>query len=132
MSLATTTRRARPAGSHVSSSTKSLFSCCSPPLQTGEWKHTAGEYPGAGFESDKGIQTSQDARFYSLTAPLTGELNNKDKDLIMSYTVKHEQNIDCGGAYLKVRGTCESGLARVGGAWCAHGRKATHAVKPAG
>ena len=71
-------------------------------MQTGAWKHTAGEYPGAGFESDKGIQTSEDARFYSLTAPLSAEFNNKDKDLIISYTVKHEQNIDCGGAYIKV------------------------------
>ena len=24
------------------------------------------------------------------------------KDLIISYTVKHEQNLDCGGAYIKV------------------------------
>ena len=25
------------------------------------------------------------------------------KDLIVSYTVKHEQVLDCGGAYIKVR-----------------------------
>lgn len=74
-----------------------------PRPQTGAWKHTAGDYPGKGFEDDKGIKTGEDARFYSLTAPLSSEFNNKGKDLIISYTVKHEQNIDCGGAYLKVR-----------------------------
>ena len=72
--------------------------------QTGAWKYTAGEYPGEGFEKDKGIQTSEDARFYSLTAPLSSPFDNKDKDLIISYTVKHEQNLDCGGAYIKVSG----------------------------
>lgn len=39
---------------------------------------------------------------YSLTAPLSEEFDNKDKDLIISYSVKHEQNLECGGAYLKL------------------------------
>lgn len=69
-------------------------------VQTGEWKWTGGEYVGA--EGDKGIQTGQDARFYSLTAPLTSEFRNEGKDLVISYTVKHEQNLDCGGAYIKL------------------------------
>ena len=63
----------------------------------GEWKHTAGE-----IGADKGIQTSPDARFFSLTAPLDSEVKNDGKDLVVSYTVRHDQNIDCGGAYLKV------------------------------
>jgi calreticulin len=52
--------------------------------------------------ADKGIQTSPDARFYSLTAPLSSEIKNEGKDLVVSYTVRHDQNIDCGGAYLKL------------------------------
>jgi len=28
--------------------------------------------------------------------------DNEGKDLVISYTVKHEQNIDCGGAYIKL------------------------------
>jgi hypothetical protein len=72
-------------------------------MQTGEWVWTGGDYPGA--SGDKGIKTSQDARFYSLTAPFDVEFDNKGKDLVLSYTVKHEQNIDCGGAYIKVRGS---------------------------
>jgi len=36
------------------------------------------------------------------SASLTTPFDNKDKDLIISYTVKHEQDLDCGGAYLKL------------------------------
>jgi calreticulin len=27
---------------------------------------------------------------------------NEGKDLVLQYTVKHEQKIDCGGAYIKL------------------------------
>lgn len=68
--------------------------------EMGEWKHTGGKYPGAA--GDKGVQTSQDARHYSMTAPLSATFDNKGKDLVVSYTVKHEQELDCGGAYIKL------------------------------
>jgi len=71
-----------------------------PAAELGEWKWTGGKY--AASASDKGIQTSQDARFYSLTAPLSASFDNKGKDLVISYTVKHEQDLDCGGAYIKL------------------------------
>jgi calreticulin len=48
-----------------------------------------------------GLQTSEDYRFYAISAPVT-PFSNKDKDLVVQYTVKNEQNIDCGGGYLKV------------------------------
>ena len=70
--------------------------------ELGEWKHTTGEFNG-GSSDDKGIQTSQDARFYGLSAPLDKPFKSSDKkDLVIQYTVKHEQKIDCGGAYLKL------------------------------
>jgi len=50
---------------------------------------------------DGGIQTSQDAKFYGLSAAMK-DFSNKDKTLVVQYTVKHEQGIDCGGAYLKI------------------------------
>ena len=28
--------------------------------------------------------------------------SNEDKSLVIQFTVKHEQNIDCGGGYVKV------------------------------
>merc|ERR1711959_291703 len=52
-------------------------------------------------ENDHGLQTSQDAKFYATSAAFP-EFSNKDKTLVVQYTVEHEQNIDCGGAYLKL------------------------------
>ena len=66
----------------------------------GTWKHTAGEWYGD--ESDKGIQTSVDARFYGLSAKLDKPFVSGDKPLVIQYSVKHEQNLDCGGAYIKL------------------------------
>jgi calreticulin len=68
----------------------------------GEWKHTAGEF--AGDAKDKGIQTSEDARFYGLSAKMDESFTNDNKDLVVQFSVKYEQDIDCGGAYLKLMG----------------------------
>jgi len=63
----------------------------------GALKLTQGKYKG-----DQGYQTSQDARFYAATAKLDNVFNNEGKKLVFSFSVTHEQNIDCGGGYLKV------------------------------
>lgn len=68
--------------------------------EMGKWKHTAGEWHAN--KRDKGIQTGQDAKFYGLSAPLDEEFDNAGKDLIIQYSVKHEQKLDCGGAYIKL------------------------------
>jgi len=70
--------------------------------ELGEWKWTAGEWNGD--SNDKGIQTSEDARFYGLSAKLDEKFTNKDKDLVLQFSVKHEQELDCGGAYIKLMG----------------------------
>jgi calreticulin len=54
--------------------------------------------------SETGLKTLEDARFYVYSATFP-EFTNKDKDLVLQYTVKHEQQIDCGGAYLKLHPT---------------------------
>merc|ERR1712002_1022335 len=56
---------------------------------------------GNDAEQDKGLQTSQDARFYAVAKPFTS-FSNKGKTLVIQFTVKHEQNIDCGGGYVKI------------------------------
>jgi calreticulin len=66
----------------------------------GKFAHTAGKYFNDA-EKDKGIQTSQDARFYKLSAKFPS-FSNKGKPLVIQYSVKHEQTQDCGGAYIKV------------------------------
>ncbi|XP_055385220.1 calreticulin [Condylostylus longicornis] len=71
-----------------------------PGKEFGKFVRTSGKFYND-EEADKGLQTSQDARFYALShkfAPFT----NKDKPLVIQFSVKHEQNIDCGGGYVKV------------------------------
>lgn len=67
-----------------------------------DFKWTAGKFYG-NEEKDKGLQTSTDARFYAISAKFEDNAyTNEGKDLVIQFTVKHEQNIDCGGGYLKV------------------------------
>jgi len=67
----------------------------------GTWDLTHGKFYGDA-KKDKGLHTSQDARFYAISAKLDKEFSNKDKTLVLQYRVKHEQNIDCGGGYVKL------------------------------
>jgi len=66
----------------------------------GKWGWTAGKFYADA--NDKGLQTSEDARFYQISAKLDKDFSNEGKDLIVQYSVKHEQNIDCGGGYIKL------------------------------
>uniref|UniRef100_A0A2M4BPM2 Calreticulin n=3 Tax=Anopheles marajoara TaxID=58244 RepID=A0A2M4BPM2_9DIPT len=69
-------------------------------VEYGKFDYTAGKFFNDA-EADKGIQTSQDARFYALSSKFK-PFTNKDDTLVVQFSVKHEQNIDCGGGYLKV------------------------------
>ena len=66
----------------------------------GKFVWTAGKFYGDA-DKDKGIQTSQDAKFYALSSEFK-PFSNKDKPVVIQFTVKHEQNIDCGGGYAKI------------------------------
>jgi len=68
--------------------------------EAGKFEWTAGKFYGDA-DKDKGIQTSQDAKFYALSSEFK-PVSNKDKPLVLQFTVKHEQNIDCGGGYAKL------------------------------
>jgi len=68
--------------------------------EAGKFVWTAGKFYGDA-DKDKGIQTSQDAKFYALSREFK-PFSNKDKPLVLQFTVKHEQNIDCGGGYAKL------------------------------
>jgi len=104
----------------------------------GEWKHTAGEWYGD--EADKGIQTGEDAKFYGISAPLSKPFKSSDgKDLVIQFAVKHEQKIDCGGAYIKLLpGGAKFAPAKFGGDTpyavmfgpdiCGTSNKKTHAI----
>eukprot|EP00117_Sycon_ciliatum_P016508 scpid74073/ scgid15904/ Calreticulin; CRP55; Calregulin; Endoplasmic reticulum resident protein 60; HACBP; grp60 len=68
--------------------------------EAGKFKLTAGKFYGDA-EKDKGIQTSTDARFYHASAKFD-EFSNEGKSLVVQFSVKHEQSIDCGGGYIKL------------------------------
>ncbi|KAJ2712141.1 hypothetical protein H4R23_006218, partial [Coemansia sp. Cherry 401B] len=63
-------------------------------LSAGKWYSDA--------ENSVGLQLAEDARFYAYTAKLQRPFNTKGKDFVVQFTVKYEQDIDCGGAYLKL------------------------------
>jgi calreticulin len=58
--------------------------------------------PSYCFARIVGIQTSTDARFYALSAKFPESFSTEGKTLVVQFTVKHEQTIDCGGGYVKV------------------------------
>jgi calreticulin len=66
----------------------------------GEFKLSHGKFYGDA-KKDLGIQTSQDARFYGYSAKFDS-FSNEGKTLVIQFTVKHEQKIDCGGGYVKI------------------------------
>merc|ERR1719164_316692 len=66
----------------------------------GEVKISAGKYFGD-EEAGKGLQTSQDAKFYATSTKMK-EFSSQGKTVVIQFSVKHEQDIDCGGAYLKL------------------------------
>ena len=66
----------------------------------GKFALSAGKFYGDA-EKDKGVQTSQDAKFYAMSAKFD-KFSNEGKTTVVQFTVKHEQNIDCGGGYVKV------------------------------
>ncbi|XP_037674467.1 calreticulin-3 isoform X1 [Choloepus didactylus] len=68
--------------------------------QFGHFRLSSGKFYGH-KEKDKGLQTTQNGRFYAISARFK-PFSNKGKALVIQYTVKHEQKMDCGGGYVKV------------------------------
>ncbi|EOY04811.1 Calreticulin 3 isoform 2 [Theobroma cacao] len=67
--------------------------------KAGTFKHTAGKW--SGDPDDKGIQTYNDAKHYAISAKIP-EFSNKNRTLVVQYSIKLEQDIECGGGYIKL------------------------------
>ncbi|KAF7843790.1 calreticulin-3 [Senna tora] len=67
--------------------------------KAGTFKHTAGKW--SGDPDDKGIQTYNDAKHYAISAKIP-EFSNKNRTLVVQYSIKFEQDIECGGGYVKL------------------------------
>ncbi|KAM8930565.1 calreticulin-like [Pelodytes ibericus] len=66
----------------------------------GKFQLSAGTFFGDP-EKDKGLQTTQNWKFYELSARFE-PFSNEGQTLVIQFTVKHEQGIDCGGGYVKI------------------------------
>lgn len=58
-------------------------------------------YPCALILSTPGIQTTMDARHFAISAKFP-EFSNKNRTLVVQYSIKFEQDIECGGGYIKL------------------------------
>jgi len=54
------------------------------------------------------LKTEKDSSFYGIATKMDEPFDNTDKPLVILVTVKHEQNIDCGGGYLKLMNSLDS------------------------
>jgi len=68
--------------------------------EAGKWGHSAGAFYGD-EATEKGLETTQDARFYAISTKFS-PFSNEGKDLVIQFQVKFPQKIDCGGGYIKV------------------------------
>jgi calreticulin len=66
----------------------------------GKFVASAGKYYND-EAADTGIKTSEDAKFYGLMSKFDS-FSNEGKKVYIQFSVKHEQNIDCGGGYIKL------------------------------
>merc|ERR1711968_252203 len=51
---------------------------------------------------DSALKTTQDYRWYDTSAKMDESFDNKDKTLVVQYSVRHEQKLDCGGGYIMI------------------------------
>jgi len=68
----------------------------------GEFTRVAGKWHGEDEEAAYGIQTGPDARFFASSAEMKDTVDTTGKTLVLQFSVKWEQKIDCGGAYIKL------------------------------
>jgi len=66
----------------------------------GKWTWEAGPYNEA---NQKGLKTSEDAKFYAISKKFP-TFNNKDSHLVFQFQIRHPQDLDCGGGYVKLLG----------------------------
>lgn len=65
--------------------------------EMGDFDLSAGKY-GA---DDKGLMTKQNAKFYGISGKYPS-FSNKGKTVYFQYSVKYENDVECGGGYVKI------------------------------
>jgi len=73
----------------------------------GKWSvEEATVFPG--IEGDKGLVLKSKAAHHAISAPFDEALDPKGKPLVVSYEVKLQKGLDCGGAYVKLLSESDS------------------------
>lgn len=69
----------------------------------GKWEWTCGKW-SVDCDAQKGIQTTEDMKFHAISAKLDKPLDYSSKNLVLQFTVKHEEHKYgfCGGGYIKL------------------------------
>ncbi|AYU81474.1 calreticulin, putative [Leishmania donovani] len=52
-------------------------------------------------EKEQGLKLMEDAKFYAVSKKLPKAVSNDGKSIVVSFSVKNEQKLTCGGTYLK-------------------------------
>jgi calreticulin len=68
--------------------------------EAGNWEVSAGKW-FADEEKSKGLRTAEDAKFYAISTKFDS-FSTEKSPLVVQFSVKHEQSIDCGGGYVKL------------------------------
>jgi calreticulin len=71
-----------------------------PAVERGQIDVNAGKYV-TNEQEERGLRTVEDARFYTVSAKFP-EFTNANNVLVLQYSLKYTQSIDCGGAYVKL------------------------------
>jgi len=53
-------------------------------------------------KDDMSLATTQDLRFWGISAEIKKPFSNEGKTLVVQYSVKYERDVECGGGYLKL------------------------------
>ncbi|VDP89340.1 unnamed protein product [Echinostoma caproni] len=69
----------------------------------GDWEISAGKEPVD--DKDLGLQTKTDFRYYGIAKKLDKPISTEGKTFVVQYTVKYDQSVSCGGAYIKLFGS---------------------------
>lgn len=53
-------------------------------------------------EEQKGLKLTEDARFYAVSKKFPTPISNDGKHFVVSFSLKNEQRMQCGGGYIKI------------------------------
>lgn len=71
--------------------------------ESAEWRITAGKFPGD-RKLQRGLQTTRNEANYAISRKLDEVFDTSAQPLVLQFSVKHEQFLDCGGGYIKLFG----------------------------